>query len=388
LNITKGRINLPDRTVLYGQEGVGKSMLAAEFPEPVFVDLEDGTENLDVARVDKPATWTALLQSIAWLTANPGTFKTTVIDTADWAQHLCDDHVRTKYPIDGVIPDSLAQYGWNNGWKYMVDEWQHLLEALNDLRKKTGMQIVLVCHASIRKFEPPEHVASGPYDRWELKLARRPASEHNVHSVTMEWADNILFCAFSSTVAQTERSKKAVVVDEKRVLRTRHCPQWDAKNRHGMAAEVPLHIKSLDPIFREYSSGQHGAASSGPRDLQAEAKAQSEPLVLAGEQAPAGPSTPQPVQAPSQPQAQLEPQAPPPPAIGPFEKLGQLMENSGISQDDLMLAILPHEKLERPGYFPAGTQFSNLPEDFVLKITADSMWDNVVTAVNYIKENG
>ena len=34
---------LPPRLLVHGQEGVGKTSLAAKFPTPVFLQLEDGT---------------------------------------------------------------------------------------------------------------------------------------------------------------------------------------------------------------------------------------------------------------------------------------------------------------------------------------------------------
>ena len=34
---------LPPRVLVHGQEGVGKTTLASKFPEPVFLQTEDGT---------------------------------------------------------------------------------------------------------------------------------------------------------------------------------------------------------------------------------------------------------------------------------------------------------------------------------------------------------
>ena len=37
LNITKGKINRAQKTVIYGPEGIGKTSLASQFPDPVFI---------------------------------------------------------------------------------------------------------------------------------------------------------------------------------------------------------------------------------------------------------------------------------------------------------------------------------------------------------------
>ncbi len=48
--ITRGRVQAPLRVLCYGVEGVGKSTLGADAPDPVFLGTEDGTAHLDVAR--------------------------------------------------------------------------------------------------------------------------------------------------------------------------------------------------------------------------------------------------------------------------------------------------------------------------------------------------
>ena len=40
LNITKGRIDRAQKTVIYGPEGIGKTSLAARHPDPVIIDTE------------------------------------------------------------------------------------------------------------------------------------------------------------------------------------------------------------------------------------------------------------------------------------------------------------------------------------------------------------
>ena len=57
MNITKGKIKSALKVVVYGQEGVGKSTFASKFPNPVFIDTEGSTKQLDVARFDAPTSW-------------------------------------------------------------------------------------------------------------------------------------------------------------------------------------------------------------------------------------------------------------------------------------------------------------------------------------------
>ena len=57
IQITRGAVQKPQKTVLYGPEGIGKTLLAAQFPNPLFVDTEGGTDGYDVARTQAPQSW-------------------------------------------------------------------------------------------------------------------------------------------------------------------------------------------------------------------------------------------------------------------------------------------------------------------------------------------
>ena len=50
-NIKRGVQQRPQRVIIYGPEGVGKSTLAAGLPAPVLLDTEQGSSHIDVARL-------------------------------------------------------------------------------------------------------------------------------------------------------------------------------------------------------------------------------------------------------------------------------------------------------------------------------------------------
>lgn len=60
MQITRGKRARAQRVVIYGPEGIGKSSFAAQFPDPLFIDTEGSTDNMDVARMDKPTSYTML----------------------------------------------------------------------------------------------------------------------------------------------------------------------------------------------------------------------------------------------------------------------------------------------------------------------------------------
>src|SRR5688572_13178158 len=84
--LKKARVAKPMRVVCYGGDGVGKSTLASQAPEPIFIGAEDGTSELEVVRYpDEPAEWNDIFDAIHVLATEDHAFKTLVIDTVDWA---------------------------------------------------------------------------------------------------------------------------------------------------------------------------------------------------------------------------------------------------------------------------------------------------------------
>ncbi|TLQ07076.1 hypothetical protein FEZ48_07430, partial [Marinilactibacillus psychrotolerans] len=62
--VQSGIVPKAQKVILYGPEGIGKSSLAAKFPNPVFIDTEGSTDKLEVNRMKKPTSWTELIQML------------------------------------------------------------------------------------------------------------------------------------------------------------------------------------------------------------------------------------------------------------------------------------------------------------------------------------
>lgn len=52
LKINQGVIDRPQKVVVYGSEGIGKSTFASKFPDPLFIDTEGGTSHMDIRRIE------------------------------------------------------------------------------------------------------------------------------------------------------------------------------------------------------------------------------------------------------------------------------------------------------------------------------------------------
>lgn len=103
MKIIKGKIESAQKVVIYGPEGIGKSTFAAQFPEPLFIDTEGSTKEMDLSRLEKPTSWAMLKNQIAFVKANPTVCKTLAIDTIDWAEQLCINDICALYGKSGMI---------------------------------------------------------------------------------------------------------------------------------------------------------------------------------------------------------------------------------------------------------------------------------------------
>jgi hypothetical protein len=236
LNIKRGKVARAQKVALYGPEGIGKSTLAAQFPDPLFIDTEGGTAHLDVARVDPaPKTWEELLSVLKEVIADPSICKTLIIDTMDWAEQLIIEYLLRKYGMS-----SIEAFGYGKGYTYIGEEAAKML-ALLDQVKDAGIHVVITAHAKMRKFEQPDEV--GAYDRWEMKLSRQVAP------LVKEWCDHLFFCNYQTLVVEVGENKTKKAQGGKRVTYTAHRPVWDAKTRADLPERVDMNYEKISHIF-------------------------------------------------------------------------------------------------------------------------------------------
>ena len=244
LNITKGKIDRAQKVVIYGSEGIGKSGLAARFPDPLFIDTEGGTAHMDVRRIEKPQSWEEMLSVVKEVAVTKDVCRTLVLDTADWAEQLIVSYLCTKYK-----QNSIESFGYGKGYTYLGEEFSRLLVAL-DMVLTSGIHVVVTAHAKMRKFEQPDEM--GAYDRWEMKLSKQVAP------LLKEWCDILLFCNYQTFVVTSENNTQKAQ-GGKRVMYTSHHPAWDAKSRVPLPEVLDLDYKHIAHIF---SRGQTPAATT------------------------------------------------------------------------------------------------------------------------------
>ena len=345
--IERGMKTAAQKVVVYGPEGIGKSTFAAQFPEPVFIDTEGSTKHMDVARLPRPTSWKMLQEEVLYAKTER-ICRTLVIDTVDWAEQLCIEAVCSKHGKDGI-----EDFGYGNGYVYVKEEFGRFLNRLTDVTE-SGIHVVLNAHAQIRKFEQPDE--SGAYDRYELKLGKKTQSQTS--PLVKEWADMLLFANYKTlSVAVDDQGKKHKAKGGKRVMYTAHHPCWDAKNRHGLADELPLEYAAVAHCIPILGEAPVSAAPPAPAETRAQAEEKPVPEPPIPQAADTEIPEEEPVTADERSRA--------------MRALFDLMEKDGINRLQIQKAVAAK------GYYPETTPLENYDTGFIEGVLVGA-WDQIV----------
>ena len=263
MKIIRGKIPGAKKTVIYGPEGIGKSTFASQFPDPLFIDTEGSTKDMDVARTETPSSFMMLMELAVEVKRDPSLCRTLVIDTVDWAEMLCISQI-----CDKNHKSSIEEFGYGKGYVYVQEEFGRLLNLLEEV-VKVGINVVLTAHAKMRKFEQPDEL--GAYDRWEMKLTKQTAP------MVKEWADMVLFANYKPVVenvdAKGTKKGKTKPQGGRRVMYTTHHSCWDAKNRYGLPEELPFEYAAIRHVIEDAGARTEAvqAYQAPPQDKEPQA---------------------------------------------------------------------------------------------------------------------
>lgn len=265
ITIKKGPQEDPPRLFIYGQEGIGKTTLAASIPGALTLTAEDGAGDLQYDRAEI-FDWPGLRNAVRQLTGDAQGYRAIVIDSATAAERLLHAMLCEEAGASGI--EDLGG-GFGKGYTQAGEAWSALLRDLDVLRTRQRVAVVIIGHSEVRTFADP----TGPsYDRYQPRLDKKAAA------VIMQWADVVAFAGWDTTVRTAKRS--ANVLDkgkaEKAVRRLYLAkePAFDAKSRYQVPDELPVDaaqlLKALDWEAREQRWRAPLAPKKGVGDAFAE----------------------------------------------------------------------------------------------------------------------
>lgn len=263
-------LSKPPQITIVAAPGAGKTTLGALFPNPIFVQAEEGMSVFESwAEEDRPTVFPALpraskenkistkevlLDQLRSLATQEHEFKTLVIDSVTSLHALFEHEVCEDYEVDNVAD---AAGGFHKGYIVVKEIHAEIKTACDYLRNKKGMTIVFLAHTGIQR------------------MKNRPdADEYSVYSLDMHkdsipvyvnLADAVLYLRQEEFVKGGATDKKGVTTKLGKIVQTGErilVTSGDgrigyvaAKNRYDLDSEIPVPIGTnplldLIPYFK------------------------------------------------------------------------------------------------------------------------------------------
>ena len=148
-------------------------------------------------------------------------YKTVVIDSLDWLEKLIWQATAKE-----ADKKSIEDFGYGKGYVLACRRWEQLLHMLDACRSVRGMNVILLAHAKVERFTPPDN---DPYDRW------MPDIHKSACPMLQEWCDEVLFATYQiSTIKRDEgfgQHRTRAIGSGERVVHTCEQPTHQAKRR-------------------------------------------------------------------------------------------------------------------------------------------------------------
>lgn len=336
MNIITGKIIEPQKIVIYGESGVGKTTLGAQFPKPLIIDAERSSTHLDTPRVFVN-TWKDLLATLQ--ECKSCEFETIVIDTIDWAELKCVEHVCGVYKKNGI-----EDFGYGKGYQYLAEEFIKLLKTSDEIIN-AGKNVVLLAHSQLRRVEPPDEGIA--FDRYEPKLSKKGTP------LVVEWCDALLFMFRRTYVEESATGKGKAKGGKKREICANSASFCLAKNRwENLPDEFEANINIILPYLPKSAKTPLNIAKETPKE-QTPAPTEEKPAI-----------------------AERTPQG----------KLSDLLALGKFTEGEL-LAYLYGKNKRSTAFVAPGTEFNSIPEDLIERMIKPGNWGKIEASLQENRNN-
>jgi hypothetical protein len=224
--IQKGRQTPPIKAVVYGSGGIGKSelvsLLAKQGVNMLFLDLEYGTQHLDVNRVSGIQTFDEL-RSILHDDALMAAYDGVAIDSLTSVEELAVKWVVANIPHEkGKKIQGIEDYGFGKGFTHVFESLLLLLGDLDALVRR-GKHVVCVAHECITT---PENPDGENFAKAQPRLQTTKDGKNSFRYRVREWCDHLLYIKYDVAVVEGKG-----VGGGSRTIYTQEMPTYWAKSR-------------------------------------------------------------------------------------------------------------------------------------------------------------
>ena len=143
---TKPKQNFEEYTTLiYGAPKTGKSTLASQFDNALFLATEAGLNSLETYNVTIDS-WQSFLEACSEIAKGEHNFKTIIIDTVDNLYDFCSVFICKRYNVQYE-----GDLDWGKGYKFVKDEFLRAINKLTSL----PYGVVLISHVELIEIKTP-----------------------------------------------------------------------------------------------------------------------------------------------------------------------------------------------------------------------------------------
>lgn len=219
----------PPIVLLYGVDGIGKTSLAAEFPDPIYLhtDGENTPDDIDLPTPGTIESFNDLLDVFTELLTTEHDYKTVIVDSLDGLEPLIWKATAARLGIA-----SVEEAGYGKGYVEADFEWGEYLSAVSALAQ-SGLYVVQLAHPEIVRFDSP---ITDPYNRYTIKLHKR------ANALVRERADVVAFLNYRISIKEKEVARQTKVSHaeggKERQIHLNEGAGFNAKNRYSMADSI------------------------------------------------------------------------------------------------------------------------------------------------------
>ena len=151
-------------------------------PKPLGLLLEPGLpRGVTIDAVGGLVGFDAIMAGLQELHAAPGDYKSLVIDTVDVVEGMILDHV-----CKANNWRNIEQAAYGKGYVIADNEWRRFIRAIDTVRNKHGILVMLVCHAAVERVDDPR---APTYTSYQPRLHKR------ARALVMDACDAVFFLA-------------------------------------------------------------------------------------------------------------------------------------------------------------------------------------------------
>lgn len=238
------------RITIYGKPGIGKSTLASQFPDPLFLLTED-PELPNISALPICTSFSDICDKIKRLLAlDTLPFKTLVIDSISKLDTLVIQYILEKDVLkNGKKPTVIGEAcnGFGKGYEKALD--LHIyFKSLCDNFKKRGVAVIYVAHVGVCKFKAPD---CEDYDTYSITMHHDKSRAPYINDV-----DAVLFCKLKSFEETTESKRTLIRSTNNKIIVSNVSDAHVSKNRYKMPEEIPMRFDAIAKYIPFYTSSQ------------------------------------------------------------------------------------------------------------------------------------